>query len=111
MRLPSGSRQNRPQLVVAEIAAGALHGFFALSIAVNHTLDTLGGNVVGVVHHFYQDEFTVAAVCLVHIEYSMGSGTGTGKRVEDDGIRVCRKLKNSSSSKRTGFGVVKNCFS
>ena len=89
-------QKHRPQLIVAEIAAGAFHGFFVLAIAVNHTLDTLGGNVVGVVHHFYQDEFAVTAICLVHIEYGMGSSTRTGERVENDRIGVCRKLKNSS---------------
>ena len=60
------------QLIVAEIATGTFYGFFILAVAVNHPFDTLGGDAVGVVHHFHQDEFTVAAVGLVHIQHSMG---------------------------------------
>lgn len=66
-------QKHRPQLIVAEIAAGAFHGFFVLAVAVNHPFNTLGGDAVGVVHHFNKDEFTVAAVGLVHIQHSMGS--------------------------------------
>ena len=76
-------QKHRPQLIVAEIAAGAFHGFFALAVAVNYSLDTLSCDTVGVVHHFHKDEFTVAAVGLVHVEYSMGGGAGTSKRIEN----------------------------
>ena len=74
----------RPQLIVAEIAACAFHGFFALSIAVNYPFNTLGGNAVGVVHHLHKDESTVAAVSLVHVQNRMGSGAGTGEGVENN---------------------------
>lgn len=81
-------QKHRPQLIVAEIAAGAFHGFFALSIAVNHPFNTLSGNAVGVVHHFHQDEFTVAAVGLVHVQHRMGGSAGTSEGVENYSVFI-----------------------
>ena len=67
------------------MTAGALHGLF-ISIPINYPLDSLGGDAAGVVHHFHQNKFAVAAVGPVHVQHSMGGGPGTGKRVENDGI-------------------------
>lgn len=76
-------QKHRPQLIVAEIASSTFRGFFALAVAANYSFYTLGGDAVGVVHHFHQDEFAVAAVGLVHVQHSMGSSAGTGERIEN----------------------------
>ena len=85
-------QKHRPQLIVAEIAAGAFHGFFALSVAVNHPFDTLGGDAAGIIFHFDQNEFTVASVGLVHVEYGVGGGARTGERVEDKSFSLSGNL-------------------
>ena len=94
-------QKHRPQLIVAEIAAGAFHSFFALSVTVNHPFDTLGGDTVGVVHHLNKNELAVSAVGLVHVEYGVGGGAGTGEGVKDDGIflhaRNCQQIFDKSN--------------
>ena len=77
-------QKRRPRFVVAEITAGAFHRFFVLSIAVNYPFDTLSGDAFGVVHHFYQNEFSISAIGFVHVEYSVGGSAGTGKGVENN---------------------------
>ena len=73
-------------------AAGALHGVFALAIATDDPAHALGGDAVGVVHHFHQNEFAAAAVRLVHVQNRMSGGTGTGEGVKDDIVRCCNHL-------------------
>ena len=83
------------QVIEAEIAARPLHGVFPLSVATDHALDALGGDAVGVVHHFYEDKLAVSAVRLVHAEDSVGGSAGTGEGIEDDVITRSRNLQNS----------------
>ena len=79
-------KQRLTQIIEAEIAARALHGVLALAVATDHALHALGGDAVGVVHHLDKDELAVSAVSFVHVEDSMGSGAGTGKGIENNGI-------------------------
>jgi hypothetical protein len=44
--------------------------------------------VLGVIHHFHEDELPVSAVLLVQFQYSVGGGAGTGKRVENNRILI-----------------------
>ena len=85
-------QKHRPQLIVAEIAASAFHSFFALTVAANYSFYTLGGDTVGVVHHFYQDEFAVTAIGLVHVQNGVGGSARTGKGVKNDVIRTRSNL-------------------
>lgn len=85
-------QQRFAQVIKVEIAACTLHGVFALAVATNDTLDPLGGDAVGVVHHFDEDELAVSAIGFVHVENGMSGGAGTGEGVEDDRIRICCDL-------------------
>lgn len=76
--------QGRPQVVEREVAACALYGVLALAIAVDDAFYTLGGNVLGIFPHFNKDKFAGAAICLVHVQNSMGGRTGTGEGIEDN---------------------------
>lgn len=76
------------EFVVAEAAARALDGLFALAVAVNHALDALGGDSVGVIAHFHKDESAVSAVRPVYVQHRVRRRARTGKGVENDGVRV-----------------------
>ena len=75
-------KQRLAQIIEAETAARALHGVFPLTVATNHTPDPLGGDTVGVVHHFHEDKLAVSAVGFVHVQHCMGSGAGHGYGAE-----------------------------
>ena len=62
----------------------------------------LGGDGLGVVHHFDEDELAVAVVFFVEVENGVGRSAGTGKGVEDDGVFVAAYLQDSFDE-RDGF--------
>ena len=78
------NKQRFAQVIEAEIAARALYGVLALTIAMNNTLDPLGGDAVGVVHHLDQNEFPMPTVSFVHVQNGMGGGAGTGEGVKNN---------------------------
>ena len=65
--------QRFPQLVVAETAAGARYGVLALAVALDHPLHPLGGDAIGVVHHFNENEMALFTISI-QIQYSLSCG-------------------------------------
>ena len=53
---------------------------------MNNTLDPLGGDAVGVVHHLNQDELAMSAIGFVHIQNGVGGGAGTGEGIKNQRI-------------------------
>ena len=86
--------QGLAQIIIAEAAARALHSLPPAAVTVDHALDTLGGDAVGIVHHLHEDELAMPAVSLVHIQNRVGSRAGTGKGVKDDRIGIGSNLQN-----------------
>lgn len=84
----SVDQQGLAQLTEAEAAAGPFQGAFARTVAVDDPFYPLGGDVLGVVHHFYQDESAVSAVGFVHVQHSVGGCAGPGEGVQDDGVFI-----------------------
>ena len=76
-------QQRLAQFAEAEAASGPLYGGFSLAVAVDDPLYPLGGDALGVVHHFHQDESAVPAVGLVHVQHRVGRGAGPGEGVQN----------------------------
>ena len=86
------------QRTIGETAAQPVFQVFVFGVrhALDDTADTLGGDFVGIVFTFHQDEFAVAAIFLVQSENGMGGRAGAGEGVEDDGVFISRKTNDPS---------------
>ena len=80
------------QRAIGETAAQSVFQILVLGLghAFDDTANTLGGNFVGIVFTFHQDESTVAAVFLVMCQDCVCRCAGAGEGVEDDGVFICR---------------------
>ena len=86
--------QGLSEIIEGSVAAGAFNCLLAATISVEDTFDTLSRDAVGIVHHFYKNEFTITIVSLDHVEDGVGGGTGTDEEVENKRFPVSSNIKN-----------------
>ena len=72
------------QLVVIERSARTSCCVLTLAITTHDPTHPLGGNILGVIHHFHKYKFAVALVLFIQAQHRMGRSSRTGKGVEDD---------------------------
>ena len=68
-------KQGLSQILEGDVSTGAFHSLLAAAIAINHALNALGGDIVGVVHHLHEDEPAMTTVCLIHVKNRMSGRT------------------------------------